>query len=70
MRVDVIVNAKVLDVTKPLSRTKAAVGPVTYSGVGPNEDVARGNALKSAPGTPPTVNVQGQKTGRILNIKA
>lgn len=48
MRVDVTVNAKVLDVTKALSRTKAAVGPVTYSGVGPTEDVARGNALKSA----------------------
>ena len=31
---------------------------------------ASGNALKTAPGTPPTVNVQGQKTGRILNIQA
>jgi hypothetical protein len=48
MRVDVTVNAKVWDVSKAIPRTKAAVGPVTYSGVGPNEDVARGNALKSA----------------------
>jgi hypothetical protein len=48
MRVDVTVNAKVWDVTKAIPRTKAAVGPVTYSGVGPNEGVARGNALKSA----------------------
>jgi hypothetical protein len=48
MRVDVTVNAKVWDVSKPIPRTKVAVGPVTYSGVGPNEDVARGNALKSA----------------------
>ncbi|NCT82317.1 MAG: hypothetical protein GXC94_04185 [Comamonadaceae bacterium] len=48
MRVDVTVNAKVWDVSKPIPRTKAAVGPVSYSGVGPNEDVARGNALKSA----------------------
>lgn len=48
MRVDVTVNAKVMDVTKSISRTKAAVGPVIYSGVGPSEDVARANALKSA----------------------
>lgn len=48
MRVDVTVNAKVWDVTKPIPRTKAAVGPVSYSGVGPTEDVARGNALKAA----------------------
>ncbi len=48
MRVDVTVNAKVWDVTKPIPRTKSAVGPIVYSGVGPNEDVARGNALKSA----------------------
>lgn len=48
MRVDVTVIAKVWDVTKPIPRTRAAVGPVVYSGVGPNEDVARGNALKSA----------------------
>lgn len=48
MRVDVTVNAKVWDVTKAIPRTKAAVGPVTYSGVGPSEGVAQGNALKSA----------------------
>lgn len=48
MRVDVTVNAKVWDVTKAIPRTKSAVGPIVYSGVGPNEDVARGNALKSA----------------------
>ncbi|MBY0234768.1 MAG: hypothetical protein K2W93_07305 [Burkholderiaceae bacterium] len=47
-RVDVTVNAKVWDVSKTIPRTKAAVGPVTYSGVGPTEDVARGNALKAA----------------------
>lgn len=48
VRVDVTVNAKVWDVTKPLPRTRSAVGPVVYSGVGPNEDAARINALKSA----------------------
>jgi hypothetical protein len=48
MRVAVTVNAKVWDVTKPIPRTRVAVGPVVYSGVGPTEDEARGNALKSA----------------------
>lgn len=48
MRVAVTVNAKVWDVTKAIPRTRVAVGPVIYAGVGPNADEARGNALKSA----------------------
>lgn len=48
MRVAVVVNAKVLDVTKAIPRTRIAVGPVTYAGVGPSEDEARGSALKAA----------------------
>lgn len=48
MRVAVTVNAKVWDVTRPIPRTRVAVGPVAYSGVGPTEAEARGNALKSA----------------------
>lgn len=48
MRVAVTVNAKVWDVTKPIPRTRVAVGPVAYAGVGPTEDEARGNALKAA----------------------
>ncbi|ALU87567.1 hypothetical protein [Herbaspirillum rubrisubalbicans] len=48
MRVAVTVNAKVWDVTKPIPRTRLAVGPVAYAGVGPTEDEARGNALKAA----------------------
>lgn len=48
MRVAVMVNAKVWDVTKPIPRTRLAVGPVAYAGVGPTEDEARGNALKAA----------------------
>ncbi|MET4576192.1 hypothetical protein ABIE13_001292 [Ottowia thiooxydans] len=48
VRVSVTVNAKVWDVTRPIPRTRAAVGPVVYSGVGPSEEEARGNALKSA----------------------
>lgn len=48
MRVSVTVNAKVWDVTKPIPRTRAAVGPVSYSGVGPSDAEARGSALKLA----------------------
>jgi hypothetical protein len=48
MRVSVTVNAKVWDVTKAIPRTRVAVGPVSYSGIGPTDDEARGNALKSA----------------------
>ncbi len=48
VRVAVTVNAKVWDVTRPIPRTRVAVGPVAYSGVGPSEDEARGNALKLA----------------------
>ena len=44
----VTVNAKVWDVTKPIPRTRVAVGPVAYAGVGPTEEEARGNALKAA----------------------
>jgi hypothetical protein len=51
MRVSVTVNAKVWDVTKPIPRTRVAVGPVAYSGVGPTEAEAQGNALKLAANT-------------------
>ncbi len=47
-RVSVTVNAKVWDVTKPIPRTRVAVGPVSYAGVGPSDDEARGSALKLA----------------------
>lgn len=48
MRVSVTVNAKVWDVTKLIPRTRVAVGPVSYAGVGPSDDEARGSALKLA----------------------
>ena len=48
MRVSVTVNAKVWDVTKPIPRTRVAVGPVSYAGVGPNDEDARSSALKLA----------------------
>ena len=48
MRVSVTVNAKVWDVTKPIPRTRVAVGPVSYAGVGPSDEEARGSALKLA----------------------
>jgi hypothetical protein len=48
VRVGVTVNAKVYNVSKAIPSTQAAVGPVQYAGVGPDEDSARGNALKLA----------------------
>lgn len=48
MRVSVNVNAKVWDVTKPIPRTRVAVGPVSYTGSAPTEDQARLAALKLA----------------------
>lgn len=48
MRVSVTVNAKVWDVNKSIPRTIFAVGPISYAGVGPTEEEARGNALKNA----------------------
>src|SRR5690606_12931879 len=48
MRVSVTVNAKVWDVSKAIPRTRVAVGPVSFAGVGPTEDEARGTALNSA----------------------
>lgn len=47
-RVSVTVTAKILDVTRPIARTRAAVGPVMYAGVGRTPEEARGNALKQA----------------------
>lgn len=48
VRVGVTVNAKVYNVAKAIPSTQAAVGPVQYAGVGPDEASARGNALKLA----------------------
>ena len=48
VRVSVTVNAKVYNVAKAIPSTQAAVGPVQYAGVGPDEDSARGSALKLA----------------------
>lgn len=48
VRVGVTVNAKIYNVAKAIPSTQAAVGPVQYAGVGPDEASARGNALKLA----------------------
>lgn len=48
VRVGVTVNAKLYNVSKAIPSTQAAVGPIQYAGVGPDEDTARGNALKLA----------------------
>jgi len=47
-RVYVRVNGKVLDVSGRFPKTIASVGPVQYAGIGPNQIVARENALKLA----------------------
>lgn len=48
VRVHVTVTGKVLDVTGRFPRTVSSVGPVQYAGLGPNESVARTNALREA----------------------
>lgn len=48
VRVYVTVTGKVLDVTGRFPRTVSSVGPVQYAGLGPNESVARTNALREA----------------------
>lgn len=47
-RVHVTVNGKVIDVSGRFPKTSASVGPVQYAGLGPNQTVARNNALKLA----------------------
>jgi hypothetical protein len=47
-RVFVSVRAQVTDVSGPLPKLLASVGPVQYAGLGPDPDVARRNALINA----------------------
>jgi hypothetical protein len=62
-RVAVTVNAKLWDVTRPIPRTRAAVGPIVYAGVGPTEAEARANALKSA-----ASNAAQELSTRLANL--
>jgi hypothetical protein len=48
VRVYVTVTGKVLSLKKSFPKTVAAVGPVVYAGLGPDQKVARANALKLA----------------------
>ena len=48
VRVPVVVNLKVLDLTDAIPDTAASVGPVTYAGLGRTEEEAQINALKLA----------------------
>ncbi|MEP6907510.1 MAG: hypothetical protein ABI858_05955 [Pseudoxanthomonas sp.] len=48
VRVYVTVTGKVLDVTGRFPRTVSSVGPVQYAGLGPDQSVARTNALRLA----------------------
>lgn len=47
-RVYVTVSGKVLDLSQRFPRTVSSVGPVQFAGLGPDESVARVNALKKA----------------------
>jgi hypothetical protein len=48
IRVYVTVTGKVLDLQGRFPRTVSSVGPIQFSGLGPNESVARSNALRLA----------------------
>lgn len=63
MRVSVTVNAKILDISQTIPDTIASVGPVQYAGVGPDEDVARTNALKLAAN-----NAARELTSQVTNL--
>jgi transcription elongation GreA/GreB family factor len=47
-RLNVKVNARVYDVSKPIPRVLASIGPIQYAGLGPSSDVAATNAMKLA----------------------
>lgn len=64
VRVHVTVTGKVLDVTGRFPRTVSSVGPVQYAGLGPNESVARTNALTEA------AEHAAQQMINELNVKA
>lgn len=64
VRVHVTVTGKVLDVTGRFPRTVSSVGPVQYAGLGPNEAVARTNALREA------AERASQQMINELNLKA
>jgi hypothetical protein len=44
----VSVRSQLLDITGKLPRIIASVGPIQYAGLGPNQDVAKRNALNLA----------------------
>lgn len=48
VRVHVTVTGKVLDLTGRFPRTVTSIGPVQFAGLGPDESVARNNALREA----------------------
>jgi len=47
-RVYVSVNGKIMDMRKRFPKTVASVGPIQYAGLGPDQMVARRNALRQA----------------------
>ena len=47
-RVYVSVNGKIMDMRNRFPKTVASVGPIQYAGIGPNQMVAKRNALRQA----------------------
>lgn len=47
-RLNVKVNARVYDVSKPIPRVLSSIGPIQYAGLGSSGDVASANAMKLA----------------------
>jgi len=47
-RVYVSVNGKIMDMRKRFPKTVASVGPIQYAGIGPDQSVAKRNALRQA----------------------
>ncbi len=63
IRVHVTVTGKVLDLSGRFPRTVTSVGPKQYAGIGPDESVARTNALREA------AEQAAQQMTNELNIK-
>lgn len=47
-RLNVKVNARVYDVSKPIPRVLSSIGPIQYAGLGASNDVAGANAMRLA----------------------
>jgi hypothetical protein len=64
VRIFVTVTGKLLDVSGRFPRTVSSVGPVQYAGLGPDESVARTNALRDA------AEKTAQQMANEMNVRA